>query len=170
VPLAAKGPRHWSEKAISTRGTAGCHWSPQHPTRAPPPTCTRARPPRQLNGTAYITFAHPDERGVPIGDYVNTYATRQELYDAICTGTYRESGAGGVRCGAAGDRVAAAIGLGLGCGWPVITGDRPCAAAERCRRTISCYCCNRSWPPSNCARTSTMPAAAACFGLTATPS
>ncbi|GBF89438.1 hypothetical protein Rsub_02010 [Raphidocelis subcapitata] len=41
-----------------------------------------------LNGTAYIMYATPNEQGAPIGEYVNTYESRDDLAEAIRTGTY----------------------------------------------------------------------------------
>lgn len=42
----------------------------------------------RVNGTAFFTFAHPDERGVPLGSYVSEYRSREELSEAIRTGVY----------------------------------------------------------------------------------
>jgi hypothetical protein len=63
----------------------------------------------QVNGTAYILFANPNEKGVPVGNWTNTYDSRDDLAQAIRTGVYRErrrashsigrSGAGGPRVG-----------------------------------------------------------------------
>jgi hypothetical protein len=35
-------------------------------------------------------FARPNEQGAPIGDFVSTYESREDLAEAIRTGTYRE--------------------------------------------------------------------------------
>ena len=35
-------------------------------------------------------FARPDHRGAPVGDYASTYESREDLADAMRTGTYRE--------------------------------------------------------------------------------
>jgi len=76
------------------------------PQTEPPITPTTQRPATtpdaQLNNTAYFMYAHPDENGVPIGDYVHHYETKEELQEAIRTGVYREwSRDGGCCCGLA---------------------------------------------------------------------
>ncbi|KIZ03627.1 hypothetical protein MNEG_4327 [Monoraphidium neglectum] len=41
-----------------------------------------------VNGTAYILFANPNEKGVPVGNWTNTYDSRDDLAQAIRTGVY----------------------------------------------------------------------------------
>lgn len=42
----------------------------------------------QVNTTAYIMYATPDDRGVPISHYAYTYQNRDDLAGAIRTGCY----------------------------------------------------------------------------------